>query len=243
MLVAARVTPPLLFKSINPLYMMPSYIKTVVLIYVALFISINVYEENTIENILSLSKADIAFALFTEFSIGLAFWFSLVLTYGALMTMFQLIDMQVGFNPSGIFNPSMNQSEPILSRALIIFTFLLFFAFDVHYLIIYMLSSIMSYYPILSGFEVVDVYKLMAVFSSQMIFSMILVSPVIISVFWVEVILGLCSRMMPQVNIYFVGLPAKVLMSMVTLGLISTHAEATIAKIFDKNFSFWDSLY
>ncbi len=243
LLVSARVTPPLLFKSINPLYMLPSYIKMGLLVYLSLFITIGIVDNYLIEQVLDLNGISLALAFIAEFSIGLAFWFSLVLTYGALMMMFQMLDMQVGFNPTGIFNPAMNQSEPILSRALLVFTLLLFFIFDIHYLIIYTISSTLHYYPLLSGYEEINVYHFMGVFSSQLTLSFILISPIILSVFWVEVILGLCSRMMPQVNIYFVGLPAKVLVSILMLGSISNHAEKLVSAIFDANFSFWNSLY
>ncbi|WP_253816735.1 flagellar biosynthetic protein FliR [Vibrio coralliilyticus] len=243
LLVSARVTPPLLFKSINPLYMLPSYIKMGLLIYLSLFITVGVIDNTLVEQVLSLNGVSLMLAFIVELSIGLAFWFSLVLTYGALMVMFQMLDMQVGFNPTGIFNPAMNQSEPILSRALLVFTLLLFFIFDIHHLIIYTISSTLHYYPILSGYEEIDIYRFMGIFSSQLTLSFILISPIVLSVFWVEVILGLCSRMMPQVNIYFVGLPAKVLISIIMLGLISNHAEKIVNSIFSANFSFWNSLY
>ncbi|MEZ8235994.1 flagellar biosynthetic protein FliR [Vibrio lentus] len=242
-LVTARIIPPLLFKSINPLYMLPTYIKVLIVTYFSLIISVDILDSYLMGKTFIFNEISLAIALSFEFSIGVAFWFSLVLTYGALMTMFQFLDMQVGFNPTGIFNPAMSQSEPILSRSLLVFTLLLFFILDIHHLVIYIMSSTFHYYPILMEYKVVNIYELIGFFSSQLILSFLLVAPVVISVFWVEVMLGLCSRMMPQVNIYFVGLPAKVLVSILTLGFISSHAETMVRKIFSANFSYWDSLY
>lgn len=223
--------------------MLPSYIKMGLLTYLSLLITIGIVDSSLVEKVLSLNGLSLMLAFIVEMSIGLAFWFSLVLTYGALMMMFQMLDMQVGFNPTGIFNPAMNQSEPILSRALLVFSLLLFFIFDIHHLVIYVISSTIHYYPILNGYEEITIYDFMVFFSSQLTLSFILISPIILSVIWVEVILGLCSRMMPQVNIYFVGLPAKVLVAILMLGLISNHAENVVNSIFNANFRFWDSLY
>lgn len=243
LLVITRITPPLLFKSFNPLYMLPKYIKIALIMYLSFLISSNIFEPYLIEKVSSLSAAPFALSILSEFFIGSFFWFSLILTYGAMMTVFQLLDIQVGFNPSGIFNPAMNQSEPILSRAILIFSMLLFFALDIHYLIIYVISSTFEYYPILSGYQDFSVNKSIDFFTRQLVVSFMLVAPVVISILWVEVVLGLCSRMMPQVNIYFVGLPAKVLVAIFMLGFISNYAEKVIRKIFTSNFLYWDSLY
>lgn len=95
-LVLCRITPPLVFNSINPLSMLPPYIKVIVTVIFGVIISSNVIDENLISRAVQLDGMAMAVAYLNEFFIGLTFWLALVVTYGAILTFLKLLDMQVG---------------------------------------------------------------------------------------------------------------------------------------------------
>ncbi|WP_240671787.1 flagellar biosynthetic protein FliR [Enterovibrio baiacu] len=242
-LILCRVTPPLVFRSINPLSMLPPYIKVLVTIVFSLVILFRVGDDNMIMRAVQLDGTALAVACLIEFGIGLILWFALLATYGAIYTFLRVLDMQVGFNPMGIFNPSMSESDPILTRVVLVFVFLLFFITDMHYFILLSLTQSLSVFPILSGFGEPDLDMLIALFSSQFMLCLILVLPIMVSIFWVDLVLGMCSRVMPQVNIYFVGLPLKIAVAFIILGLASRHITNVSEELFDNVVRYWQALY
>ncbi|WP_244956876.1 flagellar biosynthetic protein FliR [Enterovibrio norvegicus] len=242
-LILCRVTPPLVFRSINPLSMLPPYIKVLVTIVFSLVIFFRVGDDNMIMRAVQLDGTALAVACLIEFGIGLILWFALLATYGAIYTFLRVLDMQVGFNPMGIFNPSMSESDPILTRVVLVFVFLLFFITDMHYFILLSLTQSLSVFPILSGFGEPDLDMLVALFSSQFTLCLILVLPIMVAVFWVDLVLGMCSRIMPQVNIYFVGLPLKIAVAFIILGLASRHITSVSEELFDNVIRYWQALY
>lgn len=242
-LVLCRITPPLVFRSINPLSMLPPYIKVMVTVVFGVVITANILDENLISRAVQLEGMALAVAYLIEFFIGLTFWFALVVTYGAIFTFLKLLDMQVGFNPMGIFNPAMRESEPILTRAIIVFISLLFFITGAHYALIEVLAVSIEHYPVLSGMGEPRLNMMIAMFSSQLVLAFILALPVMVAIFWVDLILGLCNRVMPQVNIYFVGLPAKTVVAFLVLGVSARHVSEIADQLFDGVFSYWNALY
>lgn len=242
-LVLCRITPPLVFNSINPLSMLPPYIKVVVTVVFGLIISSNVINDNLISRAVQLNGTVLAVAYLNEFFIGLTFWLALVITYGSILTFLKLLDMQVGFNPMGIFNPATRESEPILTRAVIVFISLLFFITEAHYALIEVLAFSMIHYPVLSGMGEPQLKMMVAMFSTQLMLAFILALPIMISIFWIDLILGLCNRIMPQINIYFVGLPAKTAIAFLILGVSSRHVTEVADLLFNGVFSYWSALH
>ncbi|WP_330959733.1 flagellar biosynthetic protein FliR [Photobacterium sp. 53610] len=242
-LILLRITPALVFRSINPLSMLPPFIKMVVTVVIGVIIFTHTIDQNLIIRAVHLEGTALAVACLNELFIGLVFWFALVVTYGAIFTFLKLLDMQVGFNPMGIFNPAMQESEPILTRAIIIFISLMFFVTNAHYTVIELLAASIRSFPILSGPGEPQLDMMIALFSSQMVLAFLLALPVMIAIFWVDLLLGLCNKMMPQINIYFVGLPAKTAVAFLILGISSRHVSEITDRLFDGVFSYWLSLY
>lgn len=241
-LTLVRITPVLCFKSINPLSMLPNYIKLMVTLVITSLISATVqHDEVLLMKISQLTNEELVSSILIEFFIGLVFWFSLIASYGAVMTMLKLLDMQVGFNPMGIFNPSTQDSDPILARVILIFVFILFFIIDFHYALIEFLTSSLTVYPILSGIGSWSINSLVAIFSTQFILAILIVAPVVMAIFWIEMVFGMCNKMMPQINIYFVGQPLKILVALIILSASSKHvldiAQRIFQSIIEYNFS------
>lgn len=243
-LVLARVTPVLTFRSINPISMLPMYVKLIVTLVIT-FLIIGAGIDTTGINLADdqLDVGHIITLLLTEAFIGFVLWFSLLAAYGALVTMLKLLDMQVGFNPMGIFNPSTSESDPNLARVILIFVYLMFFITGLHYQLIEFLVGTLRVYPILSGIGEVNIRQLLAIFSAQFILAIMLVMPVVMAIFWVELIFGMCNRMMPQINIYFVGLPVKILIALIVLSYSANHVVVMTESMFNKVLEFSYSLF
>jgi len=243
-LILSRITPVICFKSINPLSMLPAYLKVVVsLIITLLVMTSELIENDTLLKLSSLTNGTIIIAIFVEFFIGLVFWFSLLSNYGSLITMLKLLDTQVGFNPMGIFNPSTSESDPTLARVVLIFASLMFFISGFHYSLIELLIGSLSIYPVLSGLGEWSVNSLIVIFTSQFLLALLIVLPVVMAIFWVELVLGMCNRMMPQVNIYFVGQPVKILISLIVLSYSSTHILDVTERMFNNVIEYNYSLF
>jgi len=84
---------------------------------------------------------------------------------------------------------------------------------------------------------------LIVIFTSQFLLALLIVLPVVMAIFWVELVLGMCNRMMPQVNIYFVGQPVKILISLIVLSYSSTHILDVTERMFNNVIEYNYSLF
>nr|WP_282560216.1 flagellar biosynthetic protein FliR [Motilimonas cestriensis] len=242
-MIMCRLTPVLVFKSINPISMLPAQIKLYLTLIFSFVILVATKNDIEIRNFSFNTYEEFFFSLSVEFLIGLTFWFALLTVYAAVYTMLKALDMQVGFNPMGIFNPSMNDSDPILTRVIIILLSLLFFILDGHYKILTLVTETVRLIPLNSGYGEIKLSTLSQLLSSQYILAVVLVLPIIIAIFWIDLILGLCNKMMPQINIYFVGLPLKIAIAMIALSFSAGHIISIGESMLLKVEHFWNSLY
>ncbi|WP_094547404.1 flagellar biosynthetic protein FliR [Petroclostridium xylanilyticum] len=159
--------------------------------------------------------------VFNEFIVGLILGFISYMAFSALYIAGQIIDMQIGFGMVNVFDPQSNIQIPVIANFYFIIAMLMFLSIDGHHMII---SSIFYSYKVLpigtAAISSILVSDVVRIFGDMFIIGFKIAGPVIAAIFITDVALGILARTVPQMNVFIVGMPLKIVIGMVTLALV-----------------------
>jgi flagellar biosynthetic protein FliR len=161
-----------------------------------------------------------------EVLLGLLVGFLVRVVFAALSMAGEIASLQSGFSFSRSIDPYSEGQTSLLVELKYLLAMLLFFAIDGHHVILKSLYESFSLVP-LGGFSLNEgVYELIVrITGSTFAMALKIGSPLVVSLFLIEVSLGILSRLVPQMNVFLEGIPVKILASIsilsLSLGLIS----------------------
>jgi len=159
-----------------------------------------------------------------EFVIGLALGYISYLIITSIYLAGQIIDMHIGFGMVNIFDPLTNIQIPVTANFYFIFATLVIFAIDGHHLLIYTLCDSFTLLPvgskIVAGQSMLDftVNIITSVFSV----GFRIAAPITAAVLITDVALGIIAKAVPQVHVFIVGLPLKILVGFAVMAVTIT---------------------
>jgi flagellar biosynthetic protein FliR len=161
------------------------------------------------------------FAIVREVMVGLALGFTATLVLNALIFAGGLIDMQIGFFMSLIFDPLAGATAGIISRFLHLLGLAVLLAVNGHHMIISALARSFTVVPVntaqVSGDAAMFLIK---VFGQMITIGVQIAAPLIAVMLVIDVTLGLLARTAPQMNVFMLGFPIKIICGMVTLSVL-----------------------
>jgi flagellar biosynthetic protein FliR len=151
-----------------------------------------------------------------EFAVGLIIGFISYLIFTAIYLAGQIIDTQIGFGIVNVLDPISNIQIPITANLYYILTTLFFLMINGHHMII---SALFKSFEIIppgqEAFQNVMVAHLVKVMLEVFTIAIKLSTPVIIAILLSDVVLGIISRSMPEMNIFVVGMPLKIAVGLI----------------------------
>ncbi len=161
--------------------------------------------------------ADLLTAALLQVGAGLALGFVTQVLFAALQAAGELIDLFAGFTIASTYDPFTGASQAVIGRFTYLLAVTLLFALDGHVMLVHGFLDSYSAVPLdgggLDGLSSVLLQELSTFFLA----ALELAAPVLGAVFLAEVALGLLSRAAPQMNVFVLGFPIKILL---TLGLV-----------------------
>lgn len=158
-----------------------------------------------------------------EILFGLAMGYITKLVFSAIETAGHLIDFQVGFSMGQVYDPTMGARSSNYGKLLNWLSLSVFFMLNMHHYMIDTLIRSFEYVPLdsldLNSFGVASIAGL---FSHVFELGFNLAVPIIIVVLTIDIILGVISRTVPQINVLILGMPMKSMISFVVFMLISS---------------------
>ena len=145
---------------------------------------------------------------------------------GLIFTLFTvaggLLDFTSSLSSAQIFDPLTGSQNPVFGRFLNLGALALFFVLGGDRLLIaglggtFELIGVTGSIDLSPGLATVGVTLL----SRMMIAAVELAMPALAALFLVEVVLGIASRFAPQANVFLIGLPAKVVAALASVGAV-----------------------
>jgi flagellar biosynthesis protein FliR len=151
-----------------------------------------------------------------EFGIGWTIGFCFHLLIEAVRMMGDFISLQIGLSAAASLDPTTGQQNPILAQALGHLMLLWFFSLNLHHWLFAGLSYSLDQLPIASwGWSMQGAShlceKLLLIGTQGLELALLLVFPVLSLMLLLEWGLALISKLMPQMHLFTVALPAKIL--------------------------------
>lgn len=155
-----------------------------------------------------------------ELLVGLILGFVSSLIFSAIQMAGQLLDMQIGFGIINMIDPLSGQQAPLIGNFKYILALFTFLATNGHHVLLSALFASFKLIPV-SG---VVVNGAIAEFIVDMIGSMFVLAlkislPIIVSLLLTDMALGILARTMPQMNIFVVGVPGKIIIGIFVLSM------------------------
>ncbi|RKD24208.1 flagellar biosynthetic protein FliR [Ammoniphilus oxalaticus] len=159
--------------------------------------------------------------LLKEVIVGLCLGFTASLILYAVQVAGIFIDMQIGFTIANVMDPQTGVQTPITGRLKYVFAILLLLSLNGHHLLIrgiftsFEWIAVDAWIPALGNGHV---SALLAEALSHMFQAAFLISiPIAGTLFLVDVALGIVAKTVPQMNVFVVGLPLKMLVNFMLL--------------------------
>lgn len=174
----------------------------------------------------------------SEFLIGIIIGFIASTYFTAVYLAGTIIDIQMGFGMVNIMDPQTNVQMPLMGGFYNVLITLLFLNINGHHKLIQ--SLIYSYEVLPIGFNIPInqniINYMVKIFIEIFVLAFQLSAPILIAIFLGNVVLGILARTMPQMNIFIVGLPFKILIGIViiliSLQLFPHYSESLFDKMF-----------
>ncbi|MFC4527572.1 flagellar biosynthetic protein FliR [Dyella halodurans] len=236
LLAMARFAPLLMVPALGPLAWVPGTVRIVVVIALALT-AVGAAGAATVAAGTMESPVLLGLAMGGESLVGLTFALAVVLPTAALGFAARMVDMQSGVAAASLLNPSTHTTESLFGTVIQWGGMVVFFALGLHLVLLRGLVSSLNLVPLGSGRIVVSPTVFMSLLSTQFLLGLMVVLPVILGLFAIDLGTAYASRSMPQANIYFVALPLKVLAGFTLLAATLRFSPPLIERLFRGAFS------
>jgi flagellar biosynthetic protein FliR len=163
----------------------------------------------------------LAIAVAQELLLGFLVAYLVLLMFSAAQLAGQFIDIQVGFGIANVIDPLSSAQVTLLGQVQYLAALLIFLLLDGHHLLLSGLAATFGAAPLGNPFAaglaapltlvVQRGGRLMFVLAAQ------IAAPVLTALFLSNFALGLISRMLPQMNIFLVGMPVNVFVGLLAL--------------------------
>lgn len=156
--------------------------------------------------------------LISEASIGLFMGFAVFLVFAAAQLGGQIIDMRMGFRIANVVDPFSGANSPVIGQLKNILVTLLFLALNGH---LYLIKHLYQSFEIIPPGRVNFSAQLWQYFfrrSADMFTLAVKIAlPIAGAIFFIDIILAFLARAVPQMNLFVIGLPVKILAGLILL--------------------------
>jgi len=181
-------------------------------VFLSLFLTVTmlpvIESQPQLETITLLGMAPL---IFKEVVLGLFLGFNAKFIFESYQFAGRLVSTQMGLGMANLVDPESGQQVTPIGNIFTLFIMIVFLFLNGHHLIIsalyksFELSPATSYKFILAGAQ----WKMLSLFNELFIIGIKLAAPSMATLFLIEVCMGIMARIVPQMNIFFIGLPIR----------------------------------
>ena len=156
--------------------------------------------------------------LLKEIGIGLVFAFPMALVGAAVQAGASVLDTLVGFSFSSILDPVNNQQTAILGQFYTLFAVLVLLMSGGDHIMIEGLGASYHALPITAYPHIGSLtFGAVAAFAQVWTIGLEIAAPALVALVITDAAMGLISRAVPQMNVFVIGMPAKILVGLTVI--------------------------
>jgi flagellar biosynthetic protein FliR len=159
-----------------------------------------------------------------ELLFGLSMGFITTIFFDLVYSAGQIIDMQIGLGIVSVFDIQNRSQVPVVGNLLHIVLLIVFFCVDGHLKLIAILYATFAKVPVGHVQLSMDfVTVMLEIFALSFVLAVMVAMPVLAAGIILEIAMGVLIRSVPQLNMFVIGIPVKILVGFIVL-LISMPA-------------------
>lgn len=173
---------------------------------------------------------------FQEFAIGMMLGFLAQLMMSAIQLAGAHISLQSGLSIANSLDPISNTQMPVLGQLYFMMGMVLFLSLDMHHTLIMAVAKSFEYLPLAHGLPAhlgPLTNQFMHLTGQMFASSVMIVLPVFGTLLAMEVALAFMAKIMPQMNVFMVAIPMKILVAFVLIVITLPFSVETMGKLFD----------
>ncbi|HSQ87858.1 fused FliR family export protein/FlhB family type III secretion system protein [Romboutsia sp.] len=200
------------FSSINVIF--PSGTPNMFKVAFSLFMSVIVsFTINVDVNIITMP--DLINYTIMETMTGLVLGYITSLCFNSLKISGSLIDQQLGLSMVNIYDPNSKDQSTLIENIMYWMGIIIFFSMNGHHRLIEGIQQSFKLVPIGESILSNNFTYIINVFVQYFIIGFKIAVPIILSLIITDLIMGLISRSVPQLNVMIIGMPLKVLVGVI----------------------------
>lgn len=214
MLVLARVSPLFVVAPLFSSRQLPPRVRTVVAVALAVgLLPVALHGQHVPQDALAIAGLAVK-----ELLVGLAYALVLGLLFAAVSTAGAMLDMLVGFSFGSLVDPLTGNQSAVLAQLYSLIAIAIFIAIDGAAWVMQGLARTYDLVPLnaephLDGLARGVTQVFAGIFSS----ALEVAAPVVLAVVITDVAFGVVSRVVPQLNVFAVGFPVKVIVGLLVV--------------------------
>ena len=177
-----------------------------------------------------------------EVLLGAFLGLSLHAAFASLALAGRLLDLQMGFGMAGMLDPVTRAQAPVVGVALSLLGLSVFLATDTHHAVLRAAAQLAQALPPGASW-VLPHPKVLALLAGQLYaMAIVVAAPVLFMLLLTELALDVTSRVLPQMNVLFVGIPVKLLVGLSMLAVSAPGLSSAMRRLFSSLFETWRDL-
>ncbi len=171
-------------------------------------------------NIETLSNGMLFLSIISDFVVALSIGIIARFIFDGIQLAGEFISYEMGFTVVNIIDPLSNVQVSLLSQLKQLIAILVFFGINAHYLLIKVIFESFKYIPLGKPVFSEGVFENIIKLSSKIfLLGFRLSVPVIITMFIVNIALGIMNKVMPQLNIFILSFPIYIGLGLLIMGI------------------------
>ncbi|MCB2147968.1 MAG: flagellar biosynthetic protein FliR [Deltaproteobacteria bacterium] len=188
---------------------------------------------DAVVSVRDLSLMAFVIGIFSEIAIGVTIGLSVKLLFTGIQLAGQIVGYQMGFAVANVMDPATSAQIPILAQFYNLTAMLVFLSINAHHMFF---SALVDSYTILPPLSIHIspqlVGMMMRLATNMFVVAIKVGAPLIAVMLMVSVALGLVARTVPQMNIFIVAMPMKIVIGLIFMVIVTPYLTAYLIDLF-----------
>ncbi len=195
-------------------------VPTMIKVMIVLSMTLMLFQVLELKPEKSLNLVTLTTGVLGEVLIGLILSLGVNFLFAAVEIGSEIAGMQMGFGSANLFDPISNRQASLIARLEGLVAMLVFLSINGHFIVFenltlsFELLPSFGFYP--SG---LSIEYLMHLVSKMFLLGLKIAAPVIVTLLLANVIIGIFSRVIPQLNVLLFSFPVTIMLGLLILGL------------------------
>lgn len=190
----------------------------------------------------ALALGPVILAALGEVFVGATMAFGVFAAFAAFSLAGKILDIQSGFAIGNVYDPVTSAASPLFSTMLNLVAVAAFFGMDAHHALLRGLAFSLEQVAPGMGLHQLPVEPVIRQFGLMFSLGVALIIPVMLCLLLVEVGLAMISRVLPQMNVFFVMVPVKIFAALALLALTVGVLAPAMSRVYASIFQFWEQV-